>query len=1367
MQRKLTIRRLGAKLPTLGLVVFLFFCIAIVWLSTIGLPQAVLRKIESLAAKEGLALKLGALRLQPSRGLAFGAENIRIYAAPGDAAPLASIKTASAGINATQLLTGHVKLDSLQLEGGKITLPVTDTPQAAINLDNITASARIGRKGMVRLTSGKLAFQGIPVRIQGYFPLPDLPESSANDGSVDLAAILREHAPVINETYRQIANQHWKEEELPELDLELKVNRQTSIGANASIPRFDIDQFHFRNATADVKYESDRIVINSLKFDTIDPDTQVSLKAGYDMSDRTISFSIDSTAALLRMARSLTNGEAETWISKFRHADENSPHITLRGDVGFEPDFSLRHASIAGNVMQDKLHIGNSLIERLELSFYYDNGDFNIDRLHVQFPKGSLDFSASAHNAQGQAELEANLPVERTLSLLSEFSGEPVALPEGLQLEGNLLLKARAELTTPLFEPGQTDWQDFVPSIRQAGLQLSFDKAAFRQTRLDKPCLELEVEGLEQDENMLPRAARKAQVHFKAQAVGLAGAEAPVSELSAPDIFLSASGLSLQGLCDVSMASAQFKLACDAVSGASLGIRELTCNGGLGRLSWSPMSFSVKTAEANVAAGSFECGELKGGKVSARIHGLKDLTPLAPWQKWIKKGAIRAEARQLCIGQETLGNLTMEGLADKGSQGRLLITLGREGEEAPSLLNLSAIPDWTDQERLHLCNVALAASPAAFDRILQQAGLEPKEFLLPERMELNGEAIFDTKTGRLGKANAQLRIPRIIRTPHTVKSLRGKESALAIEATADIFAQRNGSMDYRADFSIKHDSGLFTGQVQGNSAGRLHVKGDSTIGLATLDALIDMSDSHEIMRDFRIKPHSKTIVRDIDVLVDYSNGISVDSFCNVELGNIDYLMGAIVVDNQGNEKLRTDMGTNPYTAIKRCSCNVTAKVRRDMERNGQKLPREGVVTISNALINYDNGPWFARQDFSALGTAKGKTPKGAPRESAVTADKIIIDIERSFLELNRTQGNVYPAYAFGAFFPDLESYMSDVLLPVPAQVDTDLCVFPIYSDCTRPMSGVIKIQTPGPAGFRFIGATIPLNRFSGFISLTDDSVYLDRMNAKCWGGVLNAAVKLGIVGKSTSFDGFATAENMDLHKIAASYDSEQDYALANANIRFRSPSSELKDIEAYGEAVISNGNLMTLGIFQPIGDLLSDIPGYLTDLEAKVRNGRESRPNLLTRMATKAFKSTGKTINRLGHGIDWTSQNIPGLNHIMAYDLQDAYARFIISNGHLSTKSFKAKGYNMSVHAHMDIDLDTLEIRGNLWPTVSSLPAVILTPLTFLSDYVIDIVVHGTLDNINWKFGLDKRLKSAPPAATDAPGDPAYKPRARRKASKR
>lgn len=140
-------------------------------------------------------------------------------------------------------------------------------------------------------------------------------------------------------------------------------------------------------------------------------------------------------------------------------------------------------------------------------------------------------------------------------------------------------------------------------------------------------------------------------------------------------------------------------------------------------------------------------------------------------------------------------------------------------------------------------------------------------------------------------------------------------------------------------------------------------------------------------------------------------------------------------------------------------------------------------------------------------------------------------------------------------------------------------------------------------------------------------------------------------------------------------------------------------------------------------------------------------------MLQRLSGATGSTINAIGTQLDRTAQYIPGYNHVFAYDLQNAFIDFVIDKGHFKTTKLKALGYNLKVTGVLDINLNNMKIYGNMWPQVSSLPTIVLSPITFLSDFMLDIVIYGEVDDLQWEFRLDPRISDNNPMTANSGKD--------------
>ena len=322
------------------------------------------------------------------------------------------------------------------------------------------------------------------------------------------------------------------------------------------------------------------------------------------------------------------------------------------------------------------------------------------------------------------------------------------------------------------------------------------------------------------------------------------------------------------------------------------------------------------------------------------------------------------------------------------------------------------------------------------------------------------------------------------------------------------------------------------------------------------------------------------------------------------------------------------------------------------------------------------------------------------------------------------------------FYSDLYGFLEDARITYPVTVETDYCRFPLASNCQESMTGLISCKSSTKIDYTFAGIVFPLEDFSGFVDISDDFVTLDRLNAQCWSGVINAIIKFGISTKRTSIDGYLRAANMDLRQIARAMDSDQSHALCNGEIRFQAPGPDIKDLQAYGYISASSGDLMNLEIFHPVGEFISDLPNYLGILSKKADTAKRS--NLAAETTDFIMGRAGRAVDRIGN----TASSLPFANHLIKYSLSDASTKFDMIGGHFITREAQARGVNLSVKMKLDINMMDMTLSGDLWPSIDSVPAVVLKPITFLSDFMIDIRLHGPLHDISWSLGLDDKTFS-------------------------
>lgn len=1311
MSQRIAIKRSGCFLPTLCLVAVVFVFGVLGWLCVVGLPDHALRFLEEKAEEQaGITLHLGAVKLSPSAGLALRAYNVRVEA-PAAGLPQVSVRKATVACSWDVLFTGSPENAEVTLHGGTIIQPVEEPKGATLTVRNIdgrvTYSAAGGEPSVVSRLSADV--QGVMADFYLRAPLSvataldsgePKPAKAADPAPVDYAALAEQIAPGVQRVYAEIERQQWQT--APQVNVAAVYEEGAEkpldgmhLYVKASLPSYEVDDFHFRNAVADVEFREGTLVINGLSFETVDPETRVAVYGGYDFPNNLADVDVISSASLVRLAETYLDSDATGLLHKIRHAEADTPEIRLQGTVDFTEKFDLEHIRLQGSVDQKTFHIGETAVSKAHIAFFYEDGNFNLNDVTFTLPDGSIRLNALARGGHGDAEVEVDAPVEYLLALANEFA--PVELPQEVNLRGRLNLSLKTALDTVVFRPGETTWEELVPDPRRVTLKLALGGLTAAGITAEPPVLEVEAGGLDWRNGVLESLA----VTLKSDSVAAASAVAQ-----------------------------------------QLAVRLHSRDLHLEQQEEEPVVRLGRT-EAELAAAELHCAEHEAKDLQVKALAENGWNTAAAWQPQIAGLLLEAAARECRHGEDAeTGEIALHAATHAADTAELHFRAA-VGEDLLEV-ELPEVHLGENATRLRLGQARAALPVAALAPVWKALGAETDAILWPEWVTAeNVAAEVDLEKGTLVAADARISVPKLVRTPSVVPVFEGLQIPVAVEAQLHFTPAEGEGVNYKGHLTVSHESGKLDADVEGNTARCVSVAGYNTISVPTLDRLIDDADAHEIMRDFRFPAGSSTVVNPLQATVTYDNGICVDVTGKADIRNTDYLMGAILADMDAagravREHLRTDLGNDPYVRFKHASCGVGVQVylnRKDAA--GNPIADYQRINLTSPEIVYDNAPWFSRADI-----------KGGKRETTVKGRSVVFDLDSCIITLNGLSGTAYPAYAFSAFYDPLLDFLKDLKTTQPVELETEKCVFPLSSTCKVPMGGVIRIRAP-QAGFDFIGTTIPLESFSGYVNISDTAVLLDHMNARCWQGVLNAVVNIGFSGGSTTFDGYASASAMNLRHIAKSYDADLPDGLLQADIRFQAPSAGLESLRAYGNVTLEDSDLMQLKIFSPVGNLISNLPRYLFDLQQEVKarvgtNVEKAEPGFVTRLFSRLFSTTTDTFGHVRKTANTMTEYIPFVDHFMSYNIQDLEGSFTIGNGHLRTDDVRAYGDNVEVQMRLDLALDDMAIKGNIWPHIGSIPSMLMTPVSVLSRNRFNIHLRGTLDDLDWGVGLDKKQDNEP-----------------------
>lgn len=1339
MAGKLTIRRVGNFLPLLCLVGLLLVIFIFIWLSTVGIPGCALRYLEEEAARQGIPVQIKSIQFVPRAGLAIKAEGVHLDI-PQKGAPAATIhlKKAQFSFSLAGLLEGDFMPHDIHIRRGRIEIPTGQHKEDTLTLKDIDLYAELQKRGKgIHLTSSAIlnsvALKGRAAIIykNGFPALQST--SGTQEQNVEPLAFIAEHlstiSPYLRQVNEQINAQSWNREKHPVLNFNLLGGDEWKCQFQADIPSYDISNYQIRDISVDANFANQAINVNKLQFRTINPDTAVSLQAAYSLNTRELEFNTRSSAPLIRMVDSYLGEQSTPLLRKIQSEGNATPRIELDGKVCFAEDYALNNITLRGKIDHKSMKLGDVPVRHLLLTFYLRDSNFNIDNLLLELEDGHIRANARAANGSGSASVDVAASAEDILGLARCFSGnEQIQLPDNLQLPHQLHLLAQCGMQIPAFEPGKSRLNDLIPTLQSCKIQFHTDSLSLSGTSIEKPNLSLLADGIDLEAPKLSIGALKVQSTVAASDTEEAQAALKNLELNA-DVQGLDINLEQHTICT---ASTHLNVGVDALRQATASLEKLQFSADIQQFFTNYESpsdcLNTQSIQASLQAGGIEYEQLqnKGLRIKLNLPEGFDIT--REWKNLQKGTQLHAEAKEFIYGAEFNAQDVNLQLLQTGTEKTRLTLVGSIGEKK---LELSTTLTQAHSNLLLFNDIRAQVPLASFAPLM---GGEPlQELKLPKDIFLQGNVLLQSDTNRIVNAHYTIQVPELVRVCQNVHVIKGKEIPLALTIRGEFNTSEQGEMHYDADVVAKHELGVLDIHASGDPLKNCHITGTNTIPVDVINALIDNVDAHWIMRDFRCTPGvTRNDISDINTTIRYDKGFYLHALCKAHLQNMEFMLGAIrdVKDSEGKptgeEYLRKDLSPNPYTLVKDGRCNVEVLVQLDCTNDkGEALPERIRINLTNPDLLYDNKPWLKRMGFK----------KGAPT-GRIYGEAVRFNIENNTISLHKLKGKAYPAYSIGMYYAPIQHYMEDIILRDPVDIETDYCIFPLSRNCDVPMQGIIRADAATGAGFKFLGTTIPFTNFSGFINISDEDVYLDRMNAECWGGIMKGALRIGFSGKHTSLDGYIQAHNMNLKDIVASYGEEFTPATCKGFIRFQAPKPELDAVRAYGQVSLKDGDLMQISLFRPLNNLLSDMPGHLAKLQKMAigNNEAEEQPGWVTRLINNVFDRGNDALN--------STSNVPFANHFLKYGISEAFSRFDIRDGHLITRSMKAKGYNLNVGVHLDINLDDLTFKGDLWPKISSVPTALISPVTILSKFLIDINLYGDLLNPKWEFGLSKKFKS-------------------------
>lgn len=1345
--------------PSIVLVLLLACVTLIIYLASIGIPRFVLDEVEKYAAEQGIDLNIESARLGYGSGLSFILREVSIDLSEETAhVPRLDIGRIRIGLRVGPLLQGKVKPYLIRIKRSEFSIPSMHGDADGLTIKDINLSCTFSSGDVMQIVSSTpIDIEGMKVSIKADIPLGSPANQNYSTTIQQQPSVIGEmaeawiqsHQSQIDQICEFILCQDWRDGREPRINLSFNSIKSPRSSFDVYLPSLNYNNIKLSDVTLKGALSNNTLLIHQLvvhsNFDSYSHYAQkegirkADLQGSYQLSTREFSFTLDSNMPLMSIAFGLIKPEDFHLIDRIELNSKEYSEIRLQGDLKLDEAYGYEDASILGFLLQKNIAVDDYTIDELVLSFFFKDGNFAIDQAKIKMGDGYVSTHSHLNHGVGHIELEAKLTFEQMLMLARTGADDSlsITIPETLEFNGQVEIHAMAQMISPDFQVGRKNLNEFLPQIDSLKLDVKVPEMTYQGLHLNNSSLQASVDKLHAFDGTQAKLADKLNLKVLIEQASFQKSSADDQSEGSLQQQMS-DGLEMVQL-NKSQQLEHFDLTLQI---EEIGFAELSDEGK--RKGLMLHDIQLDAAVQGLRGKYIELEQLK-----LKLSDLAEIDFTKLPDAAVQGARLDLDAEEIVYKGEKIEHVELDTLFESLQKfdTELNILFDRELEE-----RVHALIQKAADGSIHVKDVQANVPSGILNVLLPLESLSSRGISLGEQVvRFEGASKLKFIDGELQfiECDFDLNIPRLARQGVFVKPHADIINEIDFRAQGKVYQGNDGDILFEVpSFSLSKGERSLSGSMSCKEQGVLQFEVRSNLLLSTLDELIDDHLTHLIIRDFSLDDTGGIDISNLSLTVDIRDGVDVKADGHIELSRVNALLGTYdrVPDPDGTLNQEDIRSKEPckqmQSMILHGKADVLVDVHLDPIPDSQaRLLTKSRIDINNITLQYDNNRWL-----------RYKKIQGGVAQSTLTAKSVVLDTMNNYVSIHEAKGAVYPDYAIGTFFSPLRDYLQVIELTRPIDVDSYFCCFPISLTSKVKMDGSIALVSRPNFTLKLLGVDFPLERFSGFIDFNQKGIYLDRLNAIFCEGVADARVQLTLGGDKTGYDGELILRSCNLSDIAALFDNEQSRALVNGNARFRANDMEVDSLEAYGQLEILSGDLLRMRFFAPIADMLNNLP-TLIDKQEELINSGQVIPRKLTfyeKVSTKLKEGTASVVQAFGTGVSTvtnafgqTTSNIPGANYLLKYNLKDAHCDFIINDGVLSSQDLHARGSNLAVKSRLHIDLKRMYIHANLWPEMSSIVSLMLSPITVLSDGIIDISLHGTFDDLSWKVSFSSWNDSA------------------------
>lgn len=471
-------------LPTMALLCLVFGVLLVVYVGTVGLPSAACRSIERALAQEGIPLSVGKIRLGFMSGLTLKIDDVSLYShVDGPPHVICHADRVRLNLGLSRLLNGDIDLNNIQLRNATIDLPTAPGTDRRVHVENLHSDIVLSDDYTATIEHTDFCLQGMNFSIGGDVYVGPAGNETQTQ-SVDLDSLIRAYRAPVDNIVRVMEQVAWSPNAPPSWQINIAQAKNSSlrVEVNLKAPELSYGNLSVADVELNALADDHAVSINRFRFRTNDPYGEFSMKGGYGIPERKLGFQFDSSIPLIRTIERVTGSNLlPTGITL-----KNAPNLSAEVSLVFSEDMkSIADMTALGQFSVGEFRVGDYLLQGLRASFSCKDDQFFIDRLRLQAHEGKVDASLLSRGRNVRFRIESDLPLKLILGLTGQLAHEAIRLPEHLDVDGRMQMKADAALD---FTRG---W-DTPPIVTSSQLRLKLDHLSYQTMKIDR--LELEAD---------------------------------------------------------------------------------------------------------------------------------------------------------------------------------------------------------------------------------------------------------------------------------------------------------------------------------------------------------------------------------------------------------------------------------------------------------------------------------------------------------------------------------------------------------------------------------------------------------------------------------------------------------------------------------------------------------------------------------------------------------------------------------------------------------------------------------------------------------------------------------------------------------